>query len=87
MQTFLLNFSQFMKIFSSSWRMVRVICHMYSMCLSGTEKVRPKADFWYYSTGVQTKSRISPVFSFLTTLQLATLIRDWNWSFLGPDLE
>ena len=40
-----------------------------------------------YSTGVQTKSRTSPVFSFFTTEQLATFTKDWYLSFLGPDLE
>ena len=30
-----------------------------------------------YSTGTQANSRISPVFSFLTMSQEATLMRDW----------
>ena len=40
-----------------------------------------------YSTGVSSKLRISPVFSFFRMETLATLIRDWYLSFLGPDLE
>ena len=40
-----------------------------------------------YSTGTQLKLRISPVDSFLRMSALATLMRDWYLSFLGPDLE
>ena len=41
----------------------------------------------HYSAYSSSKVKISPVFSFFTTFTLATLIRDWYLSFLGPLLE
>jgi hypothetical protein len=57
------------------------------MILKNREKAVPFPCFTDYSAFVQLKDRISPVFSFFTTSQLATLMRDWYLSFLGLDLE
>ena len=52
------------------------VMYMTPACKGVGKGARIRVPLKVYSTGVQSKDRISPVFSFFMISQLATLIRD-----------
>ena len=83
MQTFLQKFAH-LPIFQTG--ITRFLPKKSNASISQGKGTLPRA-LKCYSSGVQLKDRISPVFSFFCTFAPATFTRDWYLSFLGPDLE